>query len=262
MLLLRWGLAVALVVAASACRPEFQLKRFPTTEGLYEASLRQFERRKWDNAITGFEKLTTDLSPRDTLLSRSYWYLARARQERDEWLLASQSFQRLVDAFPDDTLADDAALEAARSYRHLWRKPTLDAQYGETALASYRQFLGLYPASPLAPQGEKEINELEEWFAKKNYETGLYYLRRKAYDSAILYFRGVRDTYPNSPSARDAGLRMAEAFGAIKWREDRAEVCNTLREKYPADREVRLICGAAPAANGTAPPDTTKPPAR
>ena len=32
-------------------------------------------------------------------------------------MLAAQSFSRLVESFPDDSLADDAALEAARSYR-------------------------------------------------------------------------------------------------------------------------------------------------
>ena len=72
----------------------------------------EYQKHHWDNAITGFEKLTTDLPPRDSLLTRSYWYLASAHERQGEHLLAAQSFSRLVESFPEDSLADDAALEA------------------------------------------------------------------------------------------------------------------------------------------------------
>ena len=48
---------------------------------------------------------------RDTLLPRTYWYLAKSQQGRRDWLLAAQSFQRLVEGFPEDSLADDAQLD-------------------------------------------------------------------------------------------------------------------------------------------------------
>ena len=97
-----WRLVAALLVSAAACRPEFQLKRFTTNEALYSASLREFQRRKWDNAVTGFDKLTTELPARDTLLPRSYWYLASAHENLGEHLLAAQSFNRLVETFQDN----------------------------------------------------------------------------------------------------------------------------------------------------------------
>ena len=85
------------MVAAAACRPEFQIKNLTTNEALYSASLHEYQRHHWDNAITGFEKLTTDLPARDSLLPRSYWYLASSHQHQDENLLAAQSFSRLVE---------------------------------------------------------------------------------------------------------------------------------------------------------------------
>src|SRR5262245_60221956 len=156
-----WRLAAALLLSAvSACRPEFQLKNLTTNEALYAASLTEFEHKRWDNAVTGFEKLTTDLSARDSLLPRSYWYLASAHEHLDEHLLAAQSYNRLVESFPEDSLADDAALAAARSYKKLWRKPQLDPTYGETAIAQYNTLIGLCPTSPLTPDAQKEIGEL------------------------------------------------------------------------------------------------------
>lgn len=243
--------AIAAAAALTACRG-FKITQFPSNESLYAAGLREYERTHWDNAIAAFEKLTNDLPARDTLLARSYWYLASAHARQREHLLAAQSFTRLFESFLEDTLADDAALEAARSYRRLWRKPVLDATYGETALATYNTLIGLYPNSELADAARREIAELEQWFATKNYETGRFYFRRKAYDSAIIYFKYVVERWPHVPRARDALLRLAEAYRAIRYREDFAETCATLRQGYPGDRETARICGEVRASDTTA----------
>ena len=257
-----WRLAAALsLCVAAACRPEFQLKNLTTNEALYTASLREYQRHHWDNAVSGFEKLTTDLPARDTLLPRSYWYLAQAHEHQDEHLLAAQSFSRLVETFPEDSLADDAALEAARSYRRLWRKPELDPTYGETALASYNTLIGLYPSSPLVPTAQKEIGDLENWFAIKDYEAGDYYFRRKAYDSAILYFKDVLTKYAATPKAYDAALRLVESYKKINYREDASELCTQLRQRYPKENRVRDTCKGIPDV-APAKPDSTSPPAK
>src|SRR5687768_8948118 len=157
--------AIAAAAALSACRAGFRLNRFTTNEALYAAARQEYDKKHWSNAITAFEKLTNDLPVRDTLLPRSYWYLANAHAHQNEQLLAAQSFTRLFESFPDDTLADDAAFEAGRSYRRLWRKPVLDATYGELAQATYNSLLGLYPTSDHAETARRELLELEQWFA-------------------------------------------------------------------------------------------------
>jgi outer membrane protein assembly factor BamD len=250
--------AIAAAAALTACRGGFRVNRFSTNESLYAAGLREIEKKKWSNAIAAFEKLTNDLPARDTLLPRAYWYLGSAHSNQREHLLAAQSFNRLYESFPDDSLADDAVLEAARSYKRLWRKPTLDATYGETALATYNTMLGLYgDTSPLADAARREIAELEQWFATKNYETGLFYFRRKAYDSAILYFRYTIERWPNVPRARDAMLRLAESFREIRYRDDYAETCQKLRQSYPGDPEIGVACSRARTADTTATPRST-----
>lgn len=245
---------LGVVTLLSACRGGFRLNRYPTNETLYQAALQEFQKRKWNNAIAAFEKLTSDLPARDTLLPRSYWYLAQAHTRQREHLLAAQSFGRLFESFPDDTLADDAAMEAARSYRRLWRKPMLDATYGETALATYNTLIGLYPTSPYVEPARAEILGLEQWFATKSYETGRYYLRRKAYDSAIIYLRTVIERWPHVPRARDALLRLAEAYDAIRYRDDYNDACARLRRDYPGDPDVAEACARArPVADSSAP---------
>ncbi len=267
MLSSRRALVATLLLLAAGCHPDFQITKYSTNETLYRAAMDEYAHGRWDNAVAAFEKLTTDLPARDTLLPRAHWYLATAHQKREEWVLAATSYSRLVESFPDDSLGDDAALESARSYRRLWRKPALDPTYGENALASYNTLLGLYPQSPLVPVAQKELSELQEMFARKNYLSGMYYIRRGGYDSGIIYFKDVLTRYPTSPTARLAQLRLVDAYKAIRYREDASDACATLRKSYPGDAEVEKTCtGVAPSGTpvattpANAPPSTTGPP--
>ena len=248
--------ALVLLVAAAACAPGFQPRRFRTAPDLYRASLEQFQRRKWDNALQGLDLLATQLPARDSLLPRVYWYQAQAHSRKGEHLLAAQSYGRLTDAFPDDSLADRALFETGREYKSLWRKPTLDAQYGETALATFRSLLDRYPDSPFAKEAATQIASLNEMFARKDFENGEHYLRRKAYDSAIIYFRDVTRLYPGTPSARASYLKLLDAYRKINYREDVTETCTEARKFYPDDPAIGRACSGVKtlADSSRAPP--------
>jgi outer membrane protein assembly factor BamD len=240
---------LALALLAACHRQSFVPIKFGSNEALFEASVRELTRRKWDNAVAGFERLTTSLPARDPLLPRSYYYLGKAHEGRHEFILAAQAFSRVPESFPEDTLAAAATFEAGIAYSRLWRKPTLDADYGETALATLQSFLVAYPDSPLVPRAEAEVKRLMEWFSTKNYETGVFYMKRKAYDPAIIYFKDAARLYPETQHARLSLLKLVEAYRKIHYREELAETCGTLRERYPSDRGVIDACGAATTAS-------------
>ena len=256
-------LVVATAATAAACGPRgFQPRRFTQATELYTASMREFQRKKWDNALAGFDLLATQLPARDTLLPLVYFHQGQAHARKGEHLLAAQAYQRIGDAFPDDSLADDALFQQAREYQKLWRKPQLDAQYGTTALGTFRQVLSLYPGSPLTAETGKQITMLNEWFATKDFDTGMHYFRRKAYDPALIYFRDVVRLYPGTPAARRAYFRMLESYRAINYKEEQAELCAEMRRFYPTDAEVAQACPVPPsAASATPTPSSTVPPA-
>src|SRR5690606_12187105 len=152
------------------------------------------------------------LPTRDSLLPPSHWYLGKARLGNDERLLAAQSFIRLAESFPQDSLADDALYLSGRAYAGLWRSPTLDPQYGLLAQTQYRLLAAVYPTSPWADSAAAELKRLDEWFASKDYGTAMHYIRRKAYDSAIIYLRDVVTNWPDTDKARLAMLRLVEVY--------------------------------------------------
>jgi outer membrane protein assembly factor BamD len=235
--------------ATTACAGHLDVSKFKgTNEELYARSFKAFQKHNWDDAVAGFEKLTLELPAHDTLLSRSHYYLGEAHEHRAEYLLAAQSYSRLAESFPDDSLADRALYNAGRSYQKMWHRPDLDASNGEASLTSYQQLLSLYPGSPLAADGQRQIGRLNEWFAIKDYLNGVHYYKRRAYDSAIIYLKDVVKNYPTTATARQAQLKLVDAYRAIKYRDDANDVCTQLRTAYPGDRDVARECGIATAS--------------
>lgn len=250
--------AVSPAAFGAACAKAFNAAKITSAPALYRASEDRFRRRKWDDALAGFDRLATQLPARDTLLPRVYFFQGRAHARKGEHLLAAQAYARIGDAFPDDPLADQALFEQAHEYQLLWRKPSLDAQHGQTAIATYRQLVQLYPESPFAKRAEQQVAALTQQFAMKDLETAEHYMRRKAYDPALIYLKDVVRLYPGTPAAHTAHLRMVDAYRAIKYQEEIAEACADMRRTYPGDAAVTRACGAAPvsAAPATAPPAT------
>jgi len=248
----RWrtGVGLALLaVVGSACFRPFNVRDYPTSVALFEAGMAKFEAKKFGDAASAFERLTLDLPARDTLLPKAQWYLGLARLKRSERLLAAQAFIKLSETFPDDSLADDALLKSGRVYVELWKTPSLDPQYGLLAQTQFRLLVGVYPDSALADSGKRALKDLDERFASKDYDTGMHYYRRKAFDSAVLYFKDVVKNWPESERAKQAMLRMVEIYRLpfMNYEDDAREVCQALLGAYPEDAGVLAACKIDPA---------------
>jgi outer membrane assembly lipoprotein YfiO len=236
-------LAAAFAVAA-ACRPGFQPRAFPSSGALFNASLAEYRAKRYDNAVTGFERLTLDLSARDTLLPLAHWYLAHSHEAKLEHLLAASSYARLAESFPDDSLAPLALLLAGDSYAALWRRADLDATYGDLAQIQYRQLGAVYPDSPMRKKADSASLAIDEKKALKDYLTGMHYARRKGFESSLIYFKDVVKNYPMTKVARDALMEMVIVYRRpeLKYLPEAAETCVTLRTAYAGDPAVAALC--------------------
>ena len=245
-------LLLALLLAAPlACKPPFDPKIYPNADKLYQVAMAEYKAGRFDNAAKAFEKLTLDLPARDPRLPLAFYYLAQSQEKNSENLLAAGTYNRLIDAFPQDTLVDDALFLSGRAYEREWRHPELDATYGRSAITAYESLVASYPDSPFSKRAQDRLTRLDEWLAEKDYNTAYLYLKRKAYDSAILYLKDVIRQHPNARKTRDAYLRLLEAYRAIKYTEDARDLCDAMRKAYPHDRDVREACGPAPSTPAT-----------
>jgi outer membrane assembly lipoprotein YfiO len=256
----RASMLAAVLSIAAACHPGFQPRGFPSSGALFDASLAEYNKKNFDNAVTGFERLTLDLSARDSLLPLAHWYLAHAHEMKKEYLLAASSYARLAESFPDDSLAPTALFLAGRAYGLLWRRPDLDGTYGDLAQIQFRQLDAIYPDAMIRKSADSASLAMDEKKASKDFGTGAHYVRRKAYESSLIYFKDVVKNYPNTKVARDALMAMVQVYRRpeLKYLPEAAETCVTLRTAYAGDPEVAALCPTTVPADSTKKPGATE----
>jgi outer membrane protein assembly factor BamD len=237
-------LSVSFVLALGACAAGFKVRDYPTPASLFAAGMAQYRQGNWGNAVTALDQVTALLPPRDTLLPRTYYFLAKAYEQQNHRLLAAASYKRIVDDFPGDTLADDAVLAMATDYEKVWRGPEFDKGYAVQALQNYVLLERLFPASPLAKSAQAGEARMNDGLARKDVMTGDFYVRRKAFDSALIYYKDASALYPGTPSARDALLKMVAVYNGLHYRADAADACRTLKAEYPAGMDMVKACSA------------------
>ncbi|HET8713371.1 MAG TPA: outer membrane protein assembly factor BamD [Gemmatimonadales bacterium] len=222
--------------AAPAVQPEIELQR----------AMRLFRRGDFRKAQVVFQRLTFEFSVTQDEMAQARYYGAECNFQLGDYVQAAADFRKVADEFSTTEYAPIALLRAGDANLRLWRRPELDPTYGETALAIYQELAGRYPESDAAARARLHVRRLENQFAEKTYKNGMFYLRRKAFDSAIIYFKDVIANFPNAQRAPDALLRLADSYRAIGYTQELQETCDHLRRFYPNTR-LDDSCPAAPA---------------
>ena len=75
----------------------------------------------------------------------------------------------------------------------------------------------------------------------------MYYFRRKAYDSGILYFKNVLTKYADVAQARDAALRLVESYKANRYQGRRVRAVRAAAAAVSEGRDVRERCARGSA---------------
>ena len=216
---------------------------------LWDQGILSFRHGDWKHASETFTRVVQEFPPGDPRVSQAHFYLGEVQFARGENLEAVREFRRVSDEAPNDPLASEALLRVGDAYADLWKRPELDPTYGTTALAAYNELLSRYPGTPAAQRGEKKITALQEWFATKQYKAAIYYLKYKAYDSAILYLKDLVATYPRASIAPEALLRLIGAYQKLGYKEDVQETCGYLRRFHPKAPGVAQACPAEPGTS-------------
>ncbi len=218
---------------------------------VYERAVRQYRSGDCGGARERFQILTSQLAPADTFVALSLYYRAECDFSDGLYLEASHEFRRVADEHTGFRLAADALLRAGDAEAALWTDPELDPEYGQDAMTTYRELLARFADSRAAARAKLKIADLMNRFADKEYRNGVFYLRLKAYDSAILYFRGVVADYPQSHYAAPALLKLVQVYRTLGYTQERHDTCQHLRRYYPQASGLAAQC--PPADSSSAP---------
>src|SRR6266480_1687454 len=256
------ALAVALTSLA-ACHPRGRVPRAAPVvapEVDLARALNLFHRGEFRRAQITFQRVGFQLPPGSAELAEANYYGAECSFQMGDYVQAASDFRKVSDEFSTTEYAPLALLRAGDANLRLWHRPELDPSYGETALAIYQELAGRFPDSDAAGRARLHVGRLQNQFAEKTYKTGIFYLRRKAFDSAIIYFKDVVANYPTAQRAPAALLRLVDSYRAIGYKQELQETCEHVRRFYPNATGLARTCPAAADSSATpATPSTPSP---
>jgi outer membrane protein assembly factor BamD len=256
----RFLTAVIMLVALAACaggpgpvsvQPGAENLTPVQLDSLWRSADTAFKSGKWDDALQRYQRFLLEVPPGDPRVVEAHMMMGESQFAKKNRLDAAREFRRVSDETPTHPLAPAALLRVADAYAALWRRPELDPSYGQSALATYQELLSRYPDSEAAKTAQAKIAELNNWFAAKAFKAARYYLRLKAYDSAIIYLRDLLATYPRADVAPEALGSLIRAYRTLGYVEDVRETCQYLRRFHPDAPEGEESCAEAPPAGVT-----------
>ncbi len=124
--------------------------------------------------------------------------LAESYLGNREYPLAAVEYQILLSNYGYSEYVDDALFKIGLCYFYESPKPERDQQKAVDALSRFNQFLQTFPNSPLIPEVEDYIKQLNIKLAEKDFKNGYYYFRRKKLTAAMIYFDKVITNYPGN----------------------------------------------------------------
>jgi outer membrane protein assembly factor BamD len=215
-------------------------------DSLWREGLNYYARHKWDKAAAAFDRVELEISPGDQRALLARMYLGELYVREGSNLQGVREYRRVVDEFPTDSLAPEALLRAADAYDALWRGPDLDDQYGQTAQSVYTEVLTRYPNSPAAAQAKVHLQNLDNRFATKTYRAASFYLKYKAYEAAILYFKSLVADHAHAPIVPTALADLITAYRKLGYAEDIRDICKYMQRDWSETLQYKRSCPTPP----------------
>lgn len=224
------------LVLLSACGPrQARITQLGPSE-LYEQGMAAYEARRYTRAVELLERFVQQHLG-DERVPEARLTLGRSYMARREYVTAASEFQRLVTDYPTHPSAPEARFGMCEAYFRLSPRPPLDQEYTLAAISHCESMASLYPNTEDGQRARQYVAESRYKLARKAYDNGMFYFRRRAYDAAVIYLTAVVEQYPDTTLAPAALLQLVETYTRIGYVEEAAEARERLLRDYPQSAE-------------------------
>ncbi|HWP81168.1 MAG TPA: outer membrane protein assembly factor BamD [Bacteroidota bacterium] len=201
-------------------------------EARYEIAIAKFREGDYLDAIEEFKIITLQFQG-SALADDAQFFMAECRYLREEYVLAAYEYEVLLRTMPTSEYVPRARYRRAICYYNLSPKSYLDQEYTRKAIDELQAYIEYHPTDSLVSDAEAKIIELRTKLAKKEYESGIIYMKMEYYKAATVYFDLVLERYHDTPFAEQALLRKAEALMRRRRYAEAKEAIETFLAKYP-----------------------------
>lgn len=239
-------LVLLTIVLSAACRSR------PPYQGMEAADLhalaqRRFDEQKYDEAERALSRLFTAF-PSYERTNDARMLLADSYFADKQYITAESEYRRFIDRFPGDAKAPVAALGVCRSSSAQSPPIQRDQSATEDAEVVCRNIAADWPGTPQAATAAQIAEAMRLKLAEKLNAIGGYYLRRKFYESSVVYFEMVEKQYADTPWAPTALLNIMKAYEKIGYEDLVAETRKKILDSYPSSPEAKGLSSDSTAA--------------
>jgi len=232
-------IALAAMTVPAACVPAMPPEN-ATPVGRFEWARDRFEQGKYRAAIRSLrdflvrEPLHPKADSARLLLGES---LLKSGQE----LVAANEFSQLAISRPNSAVADDAQFGACRAYWLASPKIQLDQDFTDKAMEECTRLLEFFPRSTLTGPARELLARARDKMARKQYKVGLWYFKRRLYESATIYFESILRNYGETSVVPEVLASLYDSYRLVGFDTEAKAVRERLLKDYPDTRQAHEL---------------------
>ena len=142
-------------------------------------------------------------------------------------------YKDFITFFPFLDEAAYAQLQIAMGHYHQMEKPDRDHAEAVQAEAEFQTFLEKYPSSPLLPQAEQHLRDVQEVLAEGNFRVANFYYLRASYRAAGARLIELTNRYPLYSQADQANWMLGQIYEKTEHNEIAARYYSRIVKDYP-----------------------------
>ena len=158
-------------------------------------------------AIEYFNRMV-ETAPYGGLAPESKLLAAELQQRKKSYDEAIESYEFIVEHYPRSPAAETALFQIASCYY----QKVLRARYDEKSIllanTNFKSYVGKYPKGKYIEEAREKLTSLDDKKAKGAFEVGRFYEKKKAFQSALMYYTEVLQRHPLSAWAVKAEERI------------------------------------------------------
>jgi outer membrane protein assembly factor BamD len=142
-------------------------------------------------------------------------------------------YKDFITFFPFLDESANAQLQIAMAHYRQMEKPDRDHAEAVQAEAEFQTFLEKYPNSPLIPQAEQHLREVQEVLAEGNFRVASFYYTRAAYRASGARLIELTNRYPLFSQADQANWMLGQIYEKGEHNEIAARYYSRIVKDYP-----------------------------
>ncbi len=204
-------------------------------ENIYNNAMSLMKRGKHKKAAKEFEEVERQ-HPYSTWASRSLVMAAYSYYEANKYDDAILAAKRYISLHPGGADAAYAHYLAAASQYEQITDVGRDQKATRQALKSLQEVVRKFPDSDYAKDARLKIDLARDHLAGKEMEIGRYYIKKKAYLSAINRFKVVVKKYQTTSHIEEALMRLTELYMTLGITGEAQTAAAVLGHNYPGSK--------------------------